>query len=188
MEDINKYKKNAVNLKIIKIIDIFIAIIACFFIIYVFVINQDILLKTIIGIIIVVLASLYGIFNFEAKETMSVNENTKINKLVLINNKGIEIDEWLIDDQTSMLIGKSSTDKNVDIDLSGIEYEALINYEHAVLNNVLGMWYIEDIDSVNGIGLKKAHKFKKMKLKYETPYRLGKGDTIYIANTRLLVK
>ena len=87
-----------------------------------------------------------------------------------------------------MIIGKSSTDNNVDIDLRGAEYESLINYEHAVLNNVSGLWYIEDIDSMNGIGIKKARKFKKHTLKYEMPYRISKGDTIYIANTRLLVK
>ncbi|MFE3575378.1 FHA domain-containing protein [Lysinibacillus sp. NPDC059133] len=182
------YTENPKKQMIIKIIDIIIVTIAFFFILYVFVMNQDVILKTIIGLMLVILAIIYGSIKYEARDTNYNVTNKKIRKLVLLNDRGVEIDEWEIGDQTSLLIGKSSADNKADIDLSGTEYESLINYEHAVLNNVSGVWYIEDIDSVNGVGLKKAHKRVKNRIKHENPYPIGNGDTIYIANTRILVK
>jgi len=182
------YTENAKKQMIIKIIDIIIVTIAFFFILYVFVMNQDFILKTIIGLMLVILAIIYGSIKYEAKDKNYNVTNKKIRKLVLLNDRGAEIDEWEIGDQTSLLIGKSSADNKADIDLNGTEYESLINYEHAVLNNVSGVWYIEDIDSVNGVGIKKASKRVKNRIKHENPYPIGNGDTIYIANTRILVK
>lgn len=182
------YSENTKKQMIIKIIDIIIVTIAFFFILYVFVMNQDVLLKTIIGTVMVILAIIFGSIKYETRVTKNDVTITDIQKLVLLNDRGVEIEEWVIDDQSSLLIGKSSTDNKVDIDLSGTEYESLINYEHAVLNCVSGVWYIEDIDSVNGVGIKKAHKRVKNRLKHESPYPIGNGDTIYIANTRILVK
>lgn len=182
------YTENAKKQMIIKVIDIIIVTIAFFFILYVFVMNQDFILKTIIGLMLVILAIVYGAVMYEARDKNYDVTNKKIRKLVLLNDRGAEIDEWEIDDQTSLLIGKNSADNKADIDLSGTEYESLINYEHAVLNNVSGVWYIEDIDSVNGVGIKKAHKRVKNRIQHENPYPIGNGDTIYIANTRILVK
>ncbi|MGE8036262.1 FHA domain-containing protein [Lysinibacillus sp. NPDC093692] len=182
------YTENAKKQKVIKIIDIIIVIITFFFILYVFVMNQDFILKTIIGLMLGILAIIYGSIKYEARDENNNVTNKKIRKLVLLNDRGAEIDEWEIGDSTSLLIGKSSADNKADIDLNGTEYESLINYEHAVLNNVSGVWYIEDIDSVNGVGIKKAHKRVKNRIKHENPYPIGNGDTIYIANTRILVK
>lgn len=182
------YTEKAKKQMIIKVMDIIIVIIVFFFILYVFVMNQNFMLKTIIGLMLVILAIVYGSVKYEARDKKDVVTNKKIRKLVLLNDRGAEIDEWEIDDQTSLLIGKSSADNKADIDLSGTEYESLINYEHAVLNNVSGVWYIEDIDSVNGVGIKKAHKRVKNRIQHESPYPIGNGDMIYIANTRILVK
>ncbi len=182
------YSENTKKQMIIKIIDIIIVTVAFFFILYVFVMNQDVLLKTMIGIVMVILAIIFGSMKYETKVTKFDVTKTDIRKLVLLNDRGVEVEEWEIDEQTSLLIGKSSASNQADIDLSGTEYESLINYEHAVLNCVSGVWYIEDIDSVNGVGIKKAHKRVKNRLKHENPYPIGNGDTIYIANTRILVK
>ncbi|GED64781.1 FHA domain-containing protein [Lysinibacillus sp. FSL M8-0216] len=182
------YSENARKKMLIKIIDIIIVTIAFFFILYVFVMNQEVLLKFVIGTVMVILAIIYGSLKYEAKAITQTMTNKDISKLVLLNESGIEVDEWELGDQISLLIGKSSAEYKADIDLSGTEYESLVNYEHAVLNCVAGIWYVEDIDSVNGVGLKKAHKRVKNRLKQEIPYPLGNGDTIYIANTRILVK
>lgn len=182
------YSENARKKMLIKIIDIIIVTIAFFFILYVFVMNQEVLLKFVIGTVMVILAIIYGSLKYEAKAITQTMTNKDISKLVLLNESGIEVDEWELGDQISLLIGKSSAEYKADIDLSGTEYESLVNYEHAVLNCVTGIWYVEDIDSVNGVGLKKAHKRVKNRLKQEIPYPLGNGDTIYIANTRILVK
>ncbi len=182
------YSENARKKMFIKIIDIIIVTIAFFFILYVFVMNQEVLLKFVIGTVMVILAIIYGSLKYEAKAITQTMTNKDISKLVLLNASGMEVDEWELGDQISLLIGKSSAEYKADIDLSGTEYESLVNYEHAVLNCVAGIWYVEDIDSVNGVGLKKAHKRVKNRLKQEIPYPLGNGDTIYIANTRILVK
>lgn len=182
------YSENARKKMLIKIIDIIIVTIAFFFILYVFVMNQEVLLKFVIGTVMVILAIIYGSLKYEAKAITQTMTNKDISKLVLLNESGMEVDEWELGDQISLLIGKSSAEYKADIDLSGTEYESLVNYEHAVLNCVAGIWYVEDIDSVNGVGLKKAHKRVKNRLKQEVPYPLGNGDTIYIANTRILVK
>lgn len=182
------YSENARKKMLIKIIDIIIVTIAFFFILYVFVMNQEVLLKFVIGTVMVILAIIYGSLKYEGKAITQTMTNKDISKLVLLNESGMEVDEWELGDQISLLIGKSSAEYKADIDLSGTEYESLVNYEHAVLNCVAGIWYVEDIDSVNGVGLKKAHKRVKNRLKQEIPYPLGNGDTIYIANTRILVK
>lgn len=182
------YSANTRKKMLIKIIDIIIVTIAFFFILYVFVMNEDVLLKFVIGTVMVILTIIYVSLKFEAKAITQSMTNKDISKLVLLNERGAEIDTWEIDNQISLLIGKNSAEHQADIDLSGTEYESLVNYEHAVLNCVAGIWYIEDIDSVNGVGLKKANKRVKNRLKNEVPYPLGNGDTIYIANTRILVK
>ncbi|TKI50212.1 FHA domain-containing protein [Lysinibacillus tabacifolii] len=182
------YGGNTREKMFVKIIDIIIITIAFFFILYVFVMNQDVLLKFVIGTVLVILVIIYASLKYEANAITQVMANKDISKLVLLNERGAEIDEWELGDQVSLLIGKSSAECKADIDLSGTEYESLVNYEHAVLNCVAGIWYLEDIDSVNGVGLKKANKRVKKRLKHEIPYSLGNGDTIYIANTRILVK
>lgn len=112
-------------------------------------------MKFVIGTVIVILAIIYVSLKYEAKAITQVMAKKDISKLVLLNERGVEIDEWELGDQISLLIGKSSAEHKADIDLSGTEYESLVNYEHAVLNCVAGIWYLEDIDSVNGVGLKK---------------------------------
>ncbi|MGE7090742.1 FHA domain-containing protein [Lysinibacillus sp. NPDC048646] len=182
------YAQSEKKQMMLKIIDILIVTIAFFFILYVFVMNQDFLLKTIIGSILAIIIIVYGSIMYETKKVLNDITDTDIQKIVLLSEQGKEMKEWSIKGKTSLLIGKSSTEQEADIDLSGTEYESLINYEHAVLNCVSGMWYIEDIDSVNGVGIKKSHKRVKNRLKYDNPSRINNGDIIYIANTRILVK
>ncbi len=182
------YAQSEKKQMMLRIIDILIVTIAFFFILYVFVMNQDFLLKTIIGSILAVIIIVYGSIMYETKKVLNDITDTDIQKIVLLSEQGKEMKEWSIKGKTSLLIGKSTTELEADIDLSGTEYESLINYEHAVLNCVSGMWYIEDIDSVNGVGIKKSNKRVKNRLKYDNPSRINHGDIIYIANTRILVK
>jgi hypothetical protein len=190
MEDekvsISANTKNKKNQKMIKSIDIAIVVIACFFILFVFVISEDMLLKIILGSIFIIVTCIYGIILYETR-TVTAGQ-TKIRKLVLLNNQGVEIDEWIIENKTALIIGKSSQENKVDIDLTGTEYESLISLEHAVLNCVSGKWYIEDIDSINCVGIKKANKLMKNQLREGSPHPISSGDTLYIANTRMLVK
>ncbi|AWB46826.1 FHA domain-containing protein [Paenibacillus sp. CAA11] len=111
-----------------------------------------------------------------------------VSKIVLLDDDGERIKEWLVRTETSVVIGKSSSQSEVDIDLSDCEYASLISPEHAVLNRVGDSWYIEDADSQSGTGIRKAGRSDTRRLSEESPEPLGYGDMIFIANTRLLMK
>jgi pSer/pThr/pTyr-binding forkhead associated (FHA) protein len=87
----------------------------------------------------------------------------------------------------SFLIGRNTKDNEVDIDLSEAEYSELVSRQHAVLNFAEGRWYIEDIGSSYGSGLKKVDE-EKFKMDLERLYEINSGDTLYIANTKIMVK
>lgn len=111
-----------------------------------------------------------------------------IQKLIMKDEEGRNVKEWYVEGKKSLLIGRKTQDNEVDIDLSESEYVTLISKQHAVLNFSDNVWYIEDIGSSNGTSLKKISESKKSKLEQGTLYKIGPGDTIYIANTRLVVK
>lgn len=118
-----------------------------------------------------------------AKRTRAV-----VSKLVLLDEDGESVKEWLIQGETSLLIGKSSSREEVDIDLSDTEYASLISPQHAVLNYSEGSWFLEDLDSRNGIGIRAAGRSAAARLDPDAAHRLANGDLIYVANTRILAK
>lgn len=173
---------------VMKIIDVIIIIISLYMIVFAFFLNQDILLKIMVGSMLSIVVIVYGLLKSIPKDNLDGGIGPDIKKLVLLSQDGKIAREWDVQGKTSLLIGKNTSELEVEIDLTGTEYESLINNEHAVLNCVSKAWYIEDIDSVNGVGIKKADKRIKNRLRHESPYRINTGDTIYIANTRILVK
>ncbi|MFM9276562.1 FHA domain-containing protein [Paenibacillus jiagnxiensis] len=122
------------------------------------------------------------------KRTRSDVKSKEIAKLVQLDDDGEPVKEWYIRGETSLLIGKSNARQEAEIDLSDSEYASLISAEHAVLNRVGGDWFVEDIDSTSGTGLRPARKSLVERLQSGELYKLGPGDLLYIANTRLLVK
>lgn len=185
----NRVEKLSESKKImVRILDITIVIITCITFYYVFFVNQELLLKIIFGSAVCLIAIIYSLVKFVLNDSVNANTNATIQKMVLLSDKGARTKEWLIQGETSLVIGKNTKENEVEIDLSGTEYESLINYEHAVLNCVADAWFIEDIDSVNGVGIKKADRPVKSKLKQGIPCRISVGDTIYIGNTQILVR
>lgn len=174
------------NKSLLRIIDVSILLVALFTLIYAYSLNTYKDLKIIVSIFLVLIAG-YMFSIYKAKERNEPINNT-ITKLVLLNENGESVKEWVINEETSFLIGKQTPNIDVDIDLSDTEYASLINYEHAVLNRVLDNWYIEDIDSIYSIGIKRANKHSKSKLDPGRPCQIFAGDTIYIANAMILVK
>jgi hypothetical protein len=111
-----------------------------------------------------------------------------IKKLILTDDEGRNVKAWDVGTKTALLIGKSAKDNEVDIDLAESEYAVLVSKQHAVLNFSFGSWYIEDIGSTNGSGLKRSDASARVLLEPGKPYPMNSGDTIYIANTKILVK
>ena len=106
---------------------------------------------------------------------------------MLISEDGRGIKSWNTKGKVSLLVGRNTKNNEVDIDLSNVEYSELISRQHAVLNYAEGAWYIEDIGSSYGTGLKKVNE-ERFKLDIERLYELSLGDIIYIANTKIMVK
>lgn len=155
--------------------------------IYVFGINENFNLKIIFGFLIFIVAISY-VLKVYGRNNKAEEVATEVSKLILFEETGEPIKEWLIQGETSLLIGKTSNEREADVDLSDREYASLISHEHAVLNYVSGIWYIEDLDSTNGIGIEKKGESTIHKLKHESPYRINSGDILYIANTRIMLK
>lgn len=120
-----------------------------------------------------------------------VNRNKKqapesaITEFALINRDGESEKQWGVSGAQSFLIGKGG---GVDMDLTDNDYAEYIANEHAVLNFAGGYWYIEDLDSVNGVGIKKNREEYAFKIKPLTSYRVDVGDVIYIGRAKILVK
>lgn len=133
--------------------------------------------------------------NIKKVEDKSINIPTtykKLNEISLINEQGTPVKTWSLYGKTSLLIGKdiksTKTEMNiVDIDLSDAYNATLVDESHAVLNYSSGFWYIEDLYSTNGVSVKKYVDNKKYRISTEQPYRIEKGDIIYIGLTELKV-
>lgn len=113
---------------------------------------------------------------------------SSIRRLVLINNDGEHDKEWAMGEATALLIGKGSRVHYVDIDLGDHRYEAFVSDEHAILNRMGEDWYIEDLSTVNGVGIKKYGQDMNYRIQPNRPYKIEVGDILYIAKIRLLAK
>lgn len=132
-----------------------------------------------------------GVIIFSVKKMRSLKKDKVdyqiINKLSL-KEEGTIIEEWDLKDKTALLVGKKEEGNNIDIDLATVNYASLISREHGVLNNAGNKWYFEDLNSLNGSGIRRKHNNKKFKVPPGEPYKLNAGDTLYIANTKLIIQ
>ncbi|MBA4531323.1 FHA domain-containing protein [Brevibacillus halotolerans] len=172
------------------IIDVLLFVIAINILYFAFFIQSDPVMKwmvSLLGISFII----FGITSRKNQKQLPKQSNKQqagITKLVLLDEDGERVKEWLIQGETSLVIGKNSRNGEVDIDLSDTEYASLISTHHAVLNHVGGTWFIEDNDSHNGVGIKKTNSNRTNKIEIEARQQIDINDLIYIANTRILVK
>ncbi|MDG0873378.1 FHA domain-containing protein [Paenibacillus thiaminolyticus] len=171
----------------IMVIDMLIAGIAAAALFYVYIWNADLVLKVAVGVLLAAGAAVYAAWRARRRKKRR-QDGAAIAKLVLLDEEGESVKEWYIHGETSLLIGKSSAQSEVDIDLSDSEYASLISKHHAVLNYASGSWYVEDLDSRNGVGIQPAGRRTAEQLEEDGPYRIESGDIICIANTRIVVK
>ena len=114
------------------------------------------------------------------------SEDFPIRELVILDEKDKPLKAWNLSGRTALIIGRKNQDEEVDIDLGDCEYSALIEPQHAVLNFSEERWYLEDISQENGVRIRKAEDGMNYRLTGR-PCRVGAGDVIYIANTKLLL-
>ena len=112
-------------------------------------------------------------------------EEAGISKIVLINEDNKPIKEWNLLGEVSVVIGKSTKDEEVYIDLNDSIYSPLIDDNHAVLNYASGNWYVEDISLDKGVAIRKAEDNEKYNIVKGSPCTLKKGDIIYISKVKL---
>jgi len=151
---------------------------------YLFIRNTGTVL-TIGGVILVVAAAIIAKYKIDKDKKIDYSQ---ISKIILKDEDGKNIRSWNIHDTTSLLIGKQSSTNDIDIDLSDSTYAKLISREHGVINYTGDNWYYEDIGSENGSGIKRKGEMQKHRIESDNPCLLNSGDTIYIANTKLLLQ
>ena len=163
--------------------------IACFSIAYYYNFSKDIL--TVISIFIMGLLIVDLFYsNWRLKRDLELYkteiQRNNITHLILKNESGYDIRTWAIGKQNSLIIGKTSRIR-VDVDLTTTAYSALISKQHAILNRTDNGWYLEDLGSRNGTGLKRYSDNRKIKIG-NAPIKVQSGDIIYIATTAILLK
>ena len=104
----------------------------------------------------------------------------------MLDEQGKPIKSWNLEGKTSLIIGKSGKNQELDVDLSDCEYSSFIDFQHAVLNFCMDQWYIEDLESHNGVKVKKVEDGECYRVLHR-PCRVTAGDVLYIANTKLLL-
>ena len=80
-----------------------------------------------------------------------------------------------------------SGENQVNINLANPTYAGTVDVEHAVLNYSAGSWYVEDLNSKNGVSVQKGDK-RKYKLAPGHPCLLARGDILYIGLVRLMIR
>ena len=126
--------------------------------------------------------------NFLTDKSARLNfEDEAVSKIPLLNKYGNPVNSWELYGKMSAVIGKDIGENHVDIDLSKNPYSSMIDVEHAFLNYANGKWYIEDLDSRNGISIKKFGQDNVYKLSSQQPCKLDFGDVIFIGMCQLKI-
>lgn len=119
-------------------------------------------------------------------ETSQSGADTAVGQLILLDEQNKPVRSWDLSGKISVVIGKKNGDEEIDVDLEDCEYSTFIDMQHAALNFCQNSWYVEDLNSQNGIQVKKVEDGVCYKV-LNRPCRVMPGDIIYIANTKLLL-
>jgi hypothetical protein len=159
------------------------------FLYFLYFVNDDVVLKVVGTVIVAVPAGIWLFFEYRSKNYDYKEEQEQpINKFVLMARDGEHEKEWHCSGATSFLIGKGTPAQDVDIELGDTHYCEYVSDEHAVFNHSGGFWYIEDLGSVNGVGIKKKGEDYALRLKPFVAYKVDEGDVIYISKAKILVR
>ena len=141
------------------------------------------------GLALVVFAWLWIEYTVRARRRQAKpSGDTPIKRLILMSPDGEKEKEWHCEGITSFLIGKGTVNQTVDIELGDTHYNDYISNEHAVLNRIDDTWYIEDLGSLNGVGIRKRGEEYTLRLKPSVAYKMDEGDILYISKAKILVR
>ena len=137
-----------------------------------------------------VLTPIFGIILYEASCRSGKKKVKKrepyISVLTLLGEDDRPIRIWDLTGKVGLIIGKSSEEEQVDMDLSDTDYHTYIDPEHALLNYQESGWWIEDVSARNGISI--IRKGQELFPGRHAPVKLEVGDVICIARyTRIAV-
>ncbi|EOS24809.1 hypothetical protein C804_05057 [Lachnospiraceae bacterium A4] len=132
------------------------------------------------------LAGLVSSFRSGDIEKTECFEGEGPRQLILLNEQGKPVKAWSLEGKTSLIIGKSGKNQELDVDLLDCEYSSFVDFQHAALNFCMDQWYIEDLESHNGVKIKKVEDGECYRVLHR-PCRVMAGDILYIANTTLLL-
>ena len=107
-----------------------------------------------------------------------------IHALMLLDEEDRVVSEWNIAGKISLLIGRDTRREDVDINLMNTAFGGMVDRQHAVLNYTAGQWYIEDLDSANGIRIQKPDG-RLYEVSKTQPCQVEKGDILFIGLTKL---
>lgn len=172
------------NRKVVGIAMLFLALSAAIAAVF---LADKIWLQILLAMLAIILAG-SAFFYFVGNKMWKKTQRSSIQRLVLINSDGEKDKEWAVAEAASLLIGKGSRDHFVDVDLSDNRYADYIASSHAVLNRIGTDWYVEDLETVNGVGIKKRGDDNNYRIQPNRPYKIDVGDILYIAKVRLLAK
>ena len=108
-----------------------------------------------------------------------------IHAMALLDENNQTISEWNIAGKISVLIGRDTHKEDVDINLMNTAFAGMVDRQHAVMNYTAGQWYVEDLESVNGIRIQKKKDNKIYKVAKNQPCLIEKGDILFIGLTKL---
>ena len=164
--------------------------------IFCFVREMDTWYFVLLPLIVVTIGMMWAVCDFAAlcsgkceEDVLSAPEMTPshgVQRLVLLDEQGKPIKSWDLQGRISLIIGKSGQNQELDVDLGDCEYSGFIDFQHAVLNFSLDQWYVEDLESQNGVKIKKVEDGECYRVIHR-PCKVTAGDVLYIANTRLLL-
>jgi len=114
-------------------------------------------------------------------------KNIDTQTLSLLNEYDEIVHTFSIANSVSAVIGRSTEENQVDIDLSNSSYAALVHPIHATLNYAGGNWYLEDVAGINDLKIQPRDGGDSIFLiSPDRPCKVEQGDILFVANTRLL--
>lgn len=187
-QEINKNSNNKL-LATMQIINVFIGVIIALICVFAYITIESLYMRGLIIIIAISLGTICFVKMYKGlnKEKI-IQDESNISSIELVNEDNEIIRNWNIEERISFVIGKSTVDDDVFIDLTPSIYSNFIENHHAVLNYAAGKWYIEDLSERSGISIQKCNDNKRYRIVKHAPCELKKGDIIFISKVKLLIK